>query len=134
MAILISSAFGLISFCLIVAVWLKAVKPSRSPDKRQSILDFSAAPVPVPAAPLKSDDTGQFMQITASFELKFPSVTFSAANSRSLRYGAPVPQRFRPLPMPEPKSPAVADVLPNIECRGERYEGLVTTLPADLLV
>jgi hypothetical protein len=110
MDILISCAFGVTSFCLIVAVYIKALKPVRSPATRQSILDFSAAPAAIPAAPLRIDGAGQFLRIAATCEIKFPKVAFRRDNPASLPVGAPLQQRFRPLSMQEQKSFAAGHV------------------------
>jgi hypothetical protein len=119
MTILISCAFGAISFCLIVAVCIKTLQPVRSTETRQSILDFSAAPVAVPAAVLKVDGAGQFLRITPTCALKFPKVAFHRDGPASLPLGAPLRHRFRPLSAREQRSsPSVARRDEDIVCTG----------------
>ena len=101
--ILISSAFGLVSFCLISAGCIWALKPAET--ARESILDFSAAPVPVPAAPLKTDEPGQFLPITFTADIKLPRSTSRAAEIASLPLTGPVRQRFRPLSIQDRPKP-----------------------------
>jgi hypothetical protein len=114
--ILISSAFGLVSFGLISAVCVWVLKPEET--NRETILDFSAAPVPVPAAPLKTDEPGQFLPITFTADIKLPRSVSPAAETASLPLTGPVRQRFRPFSIQERAKPTlVMNQVQNISGR-----------------
>src|SRR5437868_11173685 len=107
-AILITCVFGLTSFCLIVVVCNKALRPATSLATRQNIVELSASPVATSAALLKIDGGGEFLKIKTTCKLTFPKSAFRPDNSASLRFGAPFQPRFQPVSMQEqPNSPLV---------------------------
>ena len=115
MAILISCVFGLTSFCLIVALCIRSLKPVQSPATRQNVVEISGTSVAAPGAPPQIDGAGEFLRITATCELKFPKVAFRLDNPASLPFGAPLQQGFRPLSMQgQGSSPFVAGQVENI--------------------
>jgi len=121
MAILISCVFGLAAFSAIIAVCVRSSKEVAAPPAGEKVLEFSAAPVAVPAARLKVEGSGGFLAIVSSFEPKLPRLEFRADQAVALRVGAPAPQRFRPVSMqPAPSAGFIANPVRSIAPRPAR--------------
>jgi hypothetical protein len=89
-AILISTAFGAISFSLIVAVCIGAMKPVRSPASQHDSPDCSATPVTGPTLPVRMDSCEQFLPFGASSELGLPNMTLRIERLASLPLCGPL--------------------------------------------
>ena len=120
MSILISCAFGLALFCLMLAVCVKRLKPTALATP-QNIVEFSVARVARRTAPtsvplLEDGSTGQFLRIEATSELKLPKLVLRVGPTY-LPLGAPVAPQVRPFSLQQrAESPSTAAQRQNIAC------------------
>jgi hypothetical protein len=88
--VLISVAFGAMSFVLTVAVCIRTMKPRGSLASKREIPDSSATPVAALAIPLRMDIGERFLPVGITSDLRLPTLTLRVERIASLPLGRPL--------------------------------------------